>query len=124
MKSNKKNFDKFRYKSLANEKLLRILFFDSLIIEANVITSYEIVIKEIDNAKNANANADDELAKKKLYMKLATKLNKEQRELDTKKAIDATKRVKTSLLSTSITSRNSSIFTFFFIFFLKRLIAD
>jgi len=124
MKSNKENFGKFRYKSLANEELLRTLFLDSLAIGANVTTSHEIVIKGTDNAEDADADADDEPAEEELYTELATELNKEQRELDTEEAIDATERAKTSPLSTSTTSRNPSISTFSFISFLKRLVAD
>jgi len=124
VKSNKENFGKFRYKPLANEELLRTLFLDSLATGANVTTPHEIAIKGTDNAEDADADADGEPAEEELYTELATELNKEQRELDTEEAIDATERAKTPPLSTPTTPRNPSISTSSSTSSLKRLAAD
>lgn len=123
IKSNKKNFDKFRYKSLANEKTLRILFFDLLTIEANVTISLKIVTKELDFIKDVDIDNKFK-EKKKSYTNIATILNREQTKLNRKTTINKTKQNKIFVLLTSKTSLNFLIFTFFFVFFLKRLVAN
>lgn len=69
---NKKVYKKFRNKSLANKKLLYILFLDFLIIEANARTLYNLATKTNRN-KNIN-NKKNQKEKKTLYNRVALKL--------------------------------------------------
>jgi len=102
---------------------LRILFFDLLTIEANVTISLKIVTKELDFIKDVDIDNKFK-EKKKSYTNIATILNREQTKLNRKTTINKTKQNKIFVLLTSKTSLNFLIFTFFFVFFLKRLVAN
>jgi len=77
---------------LANKKLLKTLFFDSLTIRRHVIIFQDIVVNRIETKKNVNAKR--EIAKKKkkkkknLQNNLVVKLEKKKTRLNNNKKKD------------------------------------
>lgn len=87
---NKDAYERFRNKSLANKKLLSILFFDTLIIGAHVRTSYDIVVKKIVTKNDEYLDVERKLVEKRLkekeqeknlHVRLTLELEKTQNEL-------------------------------------------
>jgi len=120
-----KNYIKFRDKSLTNEDLLRTLFLDSLTIERHVVISQDIVADRIETKKNIDIEREIEEKEKKkeehLQNDFVMKLEKETTRLNNEEERD---RARLFTPSTSIAIVKSPLSTFFFAFFLKRIVID
>jgi len=108
-----------------NEDLLRTLFLDSLIIGRYVVISQDIVANRIEAKKNIDVERETKEEKKKekehLQNDLVMKLKKKTTRLNNEEERD---RARLFTPSTPIAIVKSSLSTFFFAFFLKRIAID